>query len=428
MKKQQFVTCCSLLTLIGASSLTQANDIGASLAVVTEKTDNALKTADNEIEERQDRVDLGVFAEYENSIVSLNTNYLAAKHWFEKDSQEERTTIEGDTRFRLGKETQMADLLLVHSRRSVRSSAEEIDTLANRDERQILSAIPSLRASLSSNDKLMLQGSYSDIDYRLNEERNAESQGAAFIWQRQISPVQRIDTSVQHAEISFDAAPDSDYEYQNAAVAYSVTLRQLSYLVELGYNTSKPEVGEDNSSPSFRAEMEYATGLNQFSLFASQRITDTSMGDGNRGELEGFVPGDVGSNNLDQIERRSLELSWQSQMLCERCDFSASVNTRNDNYLTLDNDVKETGASVGFGYQFTQAARINLNLNRREQRIEDALLDEKITLDTAIFGFEYNFVSELTARIYVEQEKRTSESELTDYKEMITGLSLSYRF
>lgn len=428
MKKQHIVSCCSLLALMGASSLTLANDYGATLAITTEQTDNALKTQDDKIKERQDIVDLGVFAEYENSLIVLNSNYLATVHQFAKDSQEERTTVEGDTQLRFGKENQFADLLLVHSRRSIRSAAGEIDILSNRDERQIFSAIPTLRASLSNNDRVLLQGSFSDIDYRLNEERNAESQGAALIWQRQISPIQRLDSSVQYSNVTFDAVPERDYEYQNAAVAYSVTLRQLNYLIEVGYNASKPEQGEDYSSPSFRAELEYAPGFNQFTLFASQRITDTSTGDGNRGELGGIVPGDVGSDNLDQIERRSLELNWTSQALCGRCELSANINSRQDDFLTLENDLDETGVGLGFAYRFSQAARISINLDRREQRIDDLIIDEKITLDRSNIEFEYDFVSELRARLYVEHEKRTSESELTDYKEMITGVSLDYRF
>lgn len=428
MNKQQLVSCCSLLALMGASSPTLANDFGATLAITTEQTDNALKTQDDKIKERQDIIDLGFFAEYENSLIVLDSNYLASMHQFAKDSQEERTTVEGDTRLRFGKENQFADLLLVHSRRSIRSSAEQIDILSNRDERQILSAIPTLRTSLGSNDRVLLQGSFSDIDYRLNEERNAESQGAALIWQRQMSPIQRLDSSVQYSNVTFDAVPGRDYEYQNAAVAYSVTLRQFSYLVEVGYNASKPEQGEDYSSPSFRAELEYAPGFNRFTLFAAQRITDTSAGDSNRGELGGTVPGDVGSENLDQIERRSLELSWQSQMLCERCELSANINSRQDKFLTLENDLEEAGVGLGFSYRFSQAARISINVDRREQRIEDLIIDEKITLDRSNIEFEYDFVSELNARLYVEHEKRTSESELTGYKEMVAGLSLDYRF
>src|SRR5690606_4046876 len=166
--------------------------------------------------------------------------------------------------------------------------------------------------------------------------------GASLIWQHKLSAVDRFEVGAQQAEVEFKSAPESNYEYQSAMINYFAELRQLNYNVSVGYNNSKPETGEEYSSPLFTGQLSYASGTNTFTLYADQRITDTSMGDGNRLDFDGnFAPGDVGNTEIDQIERRSLEIGWSNQVLCDRCSIDVTLLVRDDKYVNLPQDNSE---------------------------------------------------------------------------------------
>src|SRR5690606_17072739 len=138
------------------------------------------------------------------------------------------------------------------------------------------------RISLSRVDTLLLQGSYSVVDYRYSEFRNSKNKGASLIWQHRFSDIDMIQASVQQSEVKFDDMPQNDYEYQSAMLAYSATLRAFSYILEVGYNKSTRDDGKEYSNPSYSATVDYTTGLNKFSFSTDQNITDSSMIDVNR--------------------------------------------------------------------------------------------------------------------------------------------------
>lgn len=431
MKNRALCTPVKLLSLLiagaGFSAGASANEFAAQVNLSTRYTDNATKVAEDPIEERQDKYELGINGFYENDLIDAGADYIASAHRFQKETQEDRNLVEGDSHLRIGKQTQLFDLLLTHSRRSLRSSAEDLELLSNRDERQMFSVIPSFHLGLTSADRLLVSGSYTEVDYRFNEERNAEYTGASLAWQRDFSAAHGMDLSAQHTKVEFEFFPVADYQYRSAMLAYRVNLRSLSYTLAAGYNQTERDLDDqENSGPSFRAEAQYDAGVHQLSLYAEQRITDSSLGDGNRGELGVPRPGDVSAEGVDQIERRSLELTWTTQALCERCEFGVNLGSREDEYLTapLSNDERSGGVSLS--YRFSQAARINARWDRRDQ--DFARNDENITLDRSQIEYRYEFKSGLGLSVFAEQEESRSDSGERDYDEVIGGLSLSYHY
>lgn len=432
MNKNRLVKCAGALSLL-AASLPGYGDFTADVAVSTQISDNARKSSGNKISERQDEYSIGVSGDYENRLLDLKADYEASEHRFEKNSQADRSLLEGYAGLNIGKSNQPLNLLLSHSRRGLLNNPDQIDLLQNHDERQIFSAVPTARASVTNVDTLLLQGNYSIIDYRYNEFRNSESKGASLIWQHRFSSVDMVQTSVRHTEIEFDELPQNNYEYQIAMLAYSATLRAFSYILEVGYNKSTRDDGEEYSNPSYSATVNYTTGLNNFSLISDQRITDTSMGDANRSVTggrwnSGIGSGDTSSNRVDQIERRSTELHWNTSMLCERCEINAYISVRDDNYLTLPEDNNERGAGVGFSYRFTKDSKINLRFDRREQRFGGEVAREKYTLDRGKVEYQYSWRNDVRFSAFVESESRKSENNNSDYDELVTGVSVAYVF
>jgi len=432
MNKNRLVKCAGALSLL-AASLPGYGDFTADVAVSTQISDNARKSSGDKISERQDEYSIGVSGDYENRLLDLKADYEASEHRFEKNSQADRSLLEGYAGLTIGKANQPVNLLLSHTRRGLLNNPDQIDLLENHDERQIFSAVPTARLSLSRVDTLVLQGNYSVIDYRYNEFRNSENKGASLIWQHRFSDIDMVQVSVQQSDIEFDETPQNNYEYQNAMLAYSATLRAFSYILQVGYNKSKQDNGEEYSSPSYHATVNYTTGLNNFSFVTDQRITDTSMGDGNRsitgGQWDsGVGSGDVSSNRVDQIERRSMELRWNTSMLCERCDIYANIHVRDDNYLTLPEDNNERGVGIGFSYRFTKNSRLNISFDRREQRFEGDVAREKYSLDRGRADYQYTWRTDVRLSAYLESEKRRSENNGRDYEELVTGVAITYTF
>lgn len=422
-------TICIALGFLFAHTPTIANDFGGRVSVVSQYSDNAEKRSDEEISERQDKYAIGLYGDYENALVTLDANYVGSSHRYAKDSQEDRNLLEGESSLRLGKDHNLVDVVLMHSRRGILGAPDAVDLLSNYEERQIYSVVPTLRAAITAVDSLMLQGNYAQADYRYSDFRNSTSEGASLIWQHRFSTIDIVDISANHASISFDDLPDRDYEYQSAALTYATRLRHLSYKVTGGYNRSLPEVGEEHSSPLFAFEGSYLGGINNFTLYASQKITDTSMGDGNRQSLDvDFVSRDTSGTGIDQIERKSIELRWQSQMLCDRCDLYANVFARDDDYLNLEEDNNQRGAGAGISYRLSSAAKIGLRFSRRTQRFDNEAEREEYTLDQAYLSYSYDFVNNFSLGVFAEYRERKAESSVTDYQEGIGGLSVTYNF
>src|SRR5690606_9203050 len=119
------------------------------LSFISQFSDNAERTPDGGLSEWQDKYALGVYGDYENSLVTLEADYTASMHRYEKDSQPRREMLEGSSSLRLGKEHQLFDVLFVHSRYGVLNEPDAVDLLSNQDERQIVAVVPTFHAPIT---------------------------------------------------------------------------------------------------------------------------------------------------------------------------------------------------------------------------------------------------------------------------------------
>lgn len=420
---------CGAISLAVVSAQASANSYGGSLSGTTQLSDNAGRGTDEKYSERQDRLTLGLFGDYENATIDASARYAATAHRYAKDSQPSRNVLEGESSLRIGKVRNFANLLLIHSRRSLLNEPDAVDLISNRDERDVFSVIPTLRFGITSVDSIMVRGNYSKASYRFNELRDSESVGASLIWEHNFSAVDALQVSVQQNEVTFDAVPAADYDYRSALISYSTTLRNLNYRIAGGYNSSERHEGAEYSGPTFIGELGYSAGPNRFSLQASQVITDTSMGDRNRPDMEsGFETRDVSGTGIDQIERRSVDLRWDSNIFCERCDVYANAYVRNDSYFNLNEDNEERGIGAGIGYRLSRAASLQLSGTRREQRFDENIGRDQYTLNQVRVAYNYTFVNDLSTTVFIEHRDRASGSGQTNYNESVGGLSLNYSF
>lgn len=428
MKQRSLYTCCSLLSFFLIGSSVFANTIDLEVSATSRFTDNARRTNIDPISERQDTYGLNLVGDYSNSLLALDANYRATENRFDKESQPDRSMVEGNANLLIGKEHHPADLLLSHSRRSLLGTPDQVSLLQNEDEREIFSAVPTLRLRLGSVDDFLVRGDVSTIDYRYASEFNSERKGGSLIWQHQFSEISNTEVSVQHTEISYDVLPQSDYEYQRAAISYSTQLRQLSYLISIGYNTAKPELGEEFSAPSYMLEMDYNSGFNTISLYLNQQITDTSLGNGNRGELGNINLGEAGGVGVDQFESRVAELRWRNQGLCGRCSVYASLLYQEDDYQTLNEDTSQNAVTAGIDYRIFRASTLGVRVLSSEREFEEDVARTAFRETSASIEYRHTFINDIGLSVFASVLKSDSDAEALEYEENVYGASLSYTF
>jgi hypothetical protein len=399
----------------------------AGVAVSSQYTDNARKTRDNKLGERQDRLRFWLSGEYENNLLEMDANYRANRYRFNEDSQRNRSLWEGDATLTLGKDYHTAGLMLNHTRRARLGAPGQVDLLRNTDEQQIFTAVPMLRFRPTPIDALWLRGHYTEVDYRFAEQRNSNRQGGSLIWLRHLSTISNAQVTALHSEVSFDAAPDFDYTYQSAAASYSRQLRYLSYRAEVGINTITPVRDESFSGLIYGLHLRYATGYHQFSVSANQYFTDTSMG-GRNNPLDELDFGEVRVTMPDQLERSTIQLRWHTSALCASCEAHAAVVYQRDEYRRLHEDGSELGGRLGFYYEVNSYSEAGVIHEGRHYRFAEEVGREDYSLARIRFDYRQHLLEDLDMQLYASYEERFQDTETANYTALAVGLLLEYRF
>lgn len=421
-----------LVPLASAIATAQTTQQGpawtASLGLETEHTDNALRTRNDQISERQDELNLRVGTDYENSWMELEADYNASERRFDKDTQRDQGRVEGQASLRLGKEEDAADLLISNSRRTELNAPDDQDLLSNTDEREVWSLVPTLRWRASSANTLMLQGNYADISFGGSGERDSDRLGASVLWQRQLSATDSLTLRAQQTDIGFAARPDLDYRLSNISIAYQTQLRSLGYRVQVGYNESDPDNGESFSDPSYELELNYQLGAHRFELYADRFLTDNSAGNSNRGDFDDFNPRDSATDQLDQLERSNLELTWRTEIFCARCDFSLQLFYEDSDFQEELEDRTEVGARAQLGYRLTDRSSIDFSVQRRTQEFDSSVERSDFDRDEFRVNYRYNRGRGFGWSLFASYEERDSDNPTQSNTETLVGLRLDYRF
>lgn len=427
MKKIMLIAYCGSVLAAGpAHALTRHVD--AFVDVSTEYTDNAKKSSiDDPLSERQDRVTLGGRGGYQSQQVDFSANYTFAQYHYSEDSQPNRNMLEGQSSLYLGKNSKLFELTLMHTRKGVLGEPDQLELLRNYDEREIFSAYPGLHYLLTPVDMLFAYVIYSDTNYRRNNHRDSRQEGASLGWTHRLSPLDSFTVNLSSAEYTFPAAKDRSYRHDNMMVSYNRELRNLTYSLGAGYNWSEIDSTRDYSSPAYQAEVAYKNDTAGISLYADRMITNTSMGDGHRFDPGNIDRGDVGSGEIDQIDRKNVHLDIHSNMLCRQCTFNIGFRWRSDDYLELPDSNIERGANIGFSYEFVGGTRASLQFSRQKRSFSTGQRSS-YELDRQAFILSRNFYRDIAVRVFVEKENRDAGELTGNYDELISGIGIRFDF
>lgn len=418
--------CGSLLIAVPAQALTRHIDAFVDLS--TEYTDNAKKTDLDPVNERQDRISLGGKGAYQNQLVDFTADYIFSDYRYSEDSQPDRNMLEGQSTLYLGKNSKLLNLTVMHTRKGVLGSPEQLDLMRNYDEREMVSIYPGINYLITPVDMIFGYGIYTDTNHRRNNARDSRQEGAALGWTHKFSEIDSFSVNLSSAEITFPAAKDRSYRQDNAMLSYTSALRNLSYTLGVGYNWSEIDSTRDYSSPSYQADITYKNDTSGIRLYADRMITNTSMGDGHRFDSGNIGSGgDVSSSEIDQMDRKNIDLQLYSNLFCNVCTVNLGFRWRNDDYLDLPEDNTETSLSLGFSYDISPRTKATLQFSKRKQEFSGGTR-LPFDSDRQAFIISRDFHRDISLRLYVEQEKRVSDDSFNNYDELASGIGVRFNF
>ena len=324
-------------SLLAMSGPVLANNIDFAVGLESAYTDNANNTASNPVSERQDRLSLSAEGEYKNNWLTAELGYQISQLLFDKDTQDDRTELEGSASALFGKENGRFNFTIANSKRQVLGNAGELSVSDNYQTRDVTSLQPRLNIFQDQADTLSITGLYSAVNFDQNQSTqdsfDTTSTGAELAWRRNLSKVDSISLIAQHQEIEYDDLAGEDYEYQSVVLRYATELRQLSYSVALGYNVTDPDTGSEDSSLQWEVSVAYDSGGNQISLLSESYLTDPSRGNQNSLLEDGSNQVALGNGSTaitDQYNRRAHTLTYSTSQLCNLCTLTltASYSTR----------------------------------------------------------------------------------------------------
>lgn len=412
------------LGLILISFQVQSIEINLNGVLGAEYTDNARKSAVDEESDVKTTLAVNVGLNYEFKDLDAVVNYDIRYHDYDKDTQDDTKTINGDARVVFAQFKNKLVWRLSNSRRNIVRDKSLLDVQDNRQDRSITSISPELTLNLTGSNALITNLKYSDISYEDSEDLDSERQGGVVSFRHLISKVDNLSLRLTYDDVTF-GDDDADYEYTQAALIYSTTLSRINYQLALGINESSVD-DEDVDGDYINATVNYSHNGSEISFDLNQQLTDPSQGNDNQFLLEGSQFDGL-DTTLDVYERSSAGLRYSSDFICESCNFSLGAVYIEEDF---DNDIfdnDEYGVDVSFTYNLNSSTSLGASAGYRDYTFDDE----------SRFGFERNnyelffntvFAKTLSLRAYVRMEERDSDSGGTSFDESVIGFAANYRF
>jgi len=409
------------------ASTSYANGYFGSVSASALHSDNGNKSVDNPISELQELYILNVGALYENEIGKFEADYGASYRSFSENTQPNKSTLDGHSSLQLGRQADIAELLVEHSRQTLLNTPDSVDLTENQEEREVLTISPTLNGHFTGADTVFLRGNFSDIHYLESEINNSTRSGATLGVIHKITEIDTLGFEAESTKVEFENFPTSDYTLRSAALTYSARLRQLSYSIQVGKNQSETDAGEKYSSPSYLVSATYKSGVNTFGVNLNREITDTSFGNGNKNVSAGHSS-DGGIGQSSQIDRKRVDLQWASTAICTRCTLTASVYQVRDEYLALSEKANEIGSNITASYAVSASATVSLNWLQSDNRLSNESLGENYKRTIVGLDYNYRIGKSFNIKASYSDEKRVDDNASTGYREKLVGLSLGYSF
>lgn len=412
-----------VLAAAAASSASFALDLSATAGLQAEHSDNMTKAPDNKRSDLKSTVSASVNAEHEGEKVKVDLSYSAARSSYQQDSFDDETRVNGSGSVVYEQIDQQLIWTLENSRKNVIKNKALNDVEDNREDRSISSARVDFIMRPSSVDSLTFSPSYTDIKYEDTDNQDSGRIGGRINWTRALSKIDRVGLQVSYDDVTFDSDL-FDYEYYLYTVNYQASLSKLSYSITAGMNESK-RTNDDYDGQYFKANANYKVSRSLFSLDVLQELTDTSRGTNN----EGLSENSSDFEEVDVFERSSIEISYQSEGLCNSCTLDLSLMYEDENYETLPRDNDELRLNTRLSYQWSRLISWDLGLIWQDVSFSNQALVQS-DYESLVYraALRWQLVEKLSAGFYIAYEDKEFDTEDRDYDELKGGVNLTYSF
>ena len=399
-------------------------------------SDNANRAASSTTSERQDRLSLDIGINHQNSWLTTDINYQLFQLLFDKDTQDERLELNGNANFLFGQQDGRFSVSLNNTRQQILGNPGQVAVSDNFQTRDTTSIAPRWNIFQDQADTFSITGTYSVVNVDQNESTLASfdttSSGASLSWARKISKVDTVTLSATHLDVEYDDLVGQDYQYQSAFIQYSTELRQLSYSIGVGYNTSDRDSGSRDGSLQWEVNVSYDSGVNRFSFLSESAQTDPSRGNQNAlqlGRQELPALGNGITNIVDTFDRTTHSFSWANSSACTRCDITLTGSYSSEDYSEqADQDNSQLSLSLSGDYQLTRASSVNVRYTYQETDFDSANSFSDFDSDTFEMGYSQQINKDLSLRIVARQIERSGDFPASSYDETNVSLSIGYRF
>ncbi len=413
-------------TLLGVAAPAQAVDFSSTVGASAEHSDNAVKSGGSQRSEVESRTWLRVGLEHEGPRLQTGLGYRFERVFFRQDTQDDRTTIEGDARLMWEAIAGRGFLEVTHSRRNVLQDRALVDIQDNREDRDITRVTPSYRFQLTPVDTLTASAFWSGVNYQRRGDLDSERYGGQLTWAHRFSEVDTLLVDLSTSRVDFRSSAANNYDYHSATVGYSALLRQISYTVRGGVNRADRSGGDrDVTGGLLELTAGFQSGSHSWQLDLGHRLTDSSLGNNNRG-LPDFGNFDGTFDRVDVITRTNAQLSWTWVGVCERCTLRLAAVYDREDYEEEPSDNTEIGVNTGFSYRLTRVSDLSLGYKYRDLSFQGDNTRDDYDIHEVSLRYDHRFGDRLRVGLFVADERRRSQGGGVDYDELRGGLSISY--
>lgn len=401
---------------------TQTHSLELTVNAGSQLTDNALKTKNNKITERQDHIGLTTFHTQESSRSQLGVDYSFDYENYRKKSQDSRLIVNGSA-------FAYADLLpwlnaqLSHSAKEVLDSPGQPQLASNTDNRHITSASLDLLYNPNNHNTFAITPNITDIHYRDASDIDSTRQGVQANWTRNINPITDMKLSALHQNINY--AQNEDGNFDRFGISISRKLRLLNYRVEIGHNEIRSSFGEKLASPLLEIFAKLENNLHLLTTQYSHNISDTSIGNQND-PLSGNTDGNRG--NLDIYQEQRFNLNYLNSGICGRCKAGITYDWLKEDYqIQPTNDLQEQSIALSLDYKISPLSSLHWLITHNKTDFPSTNDKDFYQVNNSL-SYTRTLRQNLSIKIDAEYESRNSKTSSNSYSESASRVTLAYHF
>lgn len=404
----------------------QSLELNSTIGSTVEHTDNGLKSENNERSELESKLWLTIGARHQGPSLDLALDYRFDRLWYKHDTQEDQSTIEGNTNLRWEILNERFYLDVAHSRRNILQDSAQLDVQDNREDRDVTQVTPSYVLRFGGADTVTIAGTFTDVRYEDRDDRDSQRYGGRATWSHGLSEVDNLLLEISSTEVENESEVAGDYRYDSVTIGYGANLSKLSYTILVGANRIERDDNRDDVDGGLvDITADYRSGFQVWSLTAHHGITDSSFGNGNN-VLEDFYRYDSSFNEVDILEETSVQLDWSSTGVCSGCTVNVGAFYEKEDYEEQPDDNQEWGVELGFRYQVTRLATAGIIYRYRDLSFDDNNLRDDYDINEVRLIFDQRLGQRLRAGVFVAAEQRNSDTGAVDYDVLSGGLTISY--